>query len=143
DIGGEFGPYYQSQRLELYQKWAKWLVENDKAYYAYDTPEELEQINQERRAKKLPPGYDGRHRDLTDEQRAAYEAEGRTPVIRFKMRREGTTQVHDLVQGDVEFRNNTLQDIVLLKSDGFPTYHLAHVMDDHFMEITHVTRSNE
>ncbi|GAB4315193.1 MAG: glutamate--tRNA ligase [Phototrophicales bacterium] len=143
DIGGEFGPYYQSQRLELYQKWAKWLVENDKAYYAYDTPEELEQINQERRAKKLPPGYDGRHRDLTDEQRAAYEAEGRTPVIRFKMPREGTTQVHDLVQGDVEFRNNTLQDIVLLKSDGFPTYHLAHVIDDHFMEITHVTRSNE
>ena len=143
DIEGEYGPYYQSQRLELYQKWAKWLVENDKAYYAYDTPEELEKLNEELKAKKLPPGYDGRHRDLTAEQRAAYEAEGRVPVIRFKMPREGKTEVHDLIQGDVTFDNSTLQDIVLLKSDGFPTYHMAHIIDDHFMEISHVTRSNE
>lgn len=143
DVGGAYGPYTQSERLELYQKWANWLVEQGKAYRAYDTPEELAQISAAREAQKLPPGYDGRHRDLTTAQEEQYIAEGRKPVIRFKAPREGAITVPDMVRGEVEFDNSTLQDMVLLKSDGFPTYHLAHVIDDHFMEISHISRSIE
>lgn len=143
DKDGPYGPYTQSERLPLYQEWAQWLINNGKAYRAYETPEELEQINAERQAQKLPPGYDGRGRDLTPEQEAAYIAEGRKPVVRFKALQTGKTVVHDLVRDEVEFDNSTVADTVLLKSDGFPTYHLAHVIDDHFMEISHVTRSIE
>jgi glutamyl-tRNA synthetase len=143
DKGGSHGPYVQSERLELYQKWAEWLVEQGKAYRAYDTPEELAQINEERKARKLPPGYDNRHRDLTSEQEQQFIDEGRKPVIRFRAPDEGKTVVNDLVRGEVEFDNKTVQDMVLLKSDGFPTYHLAVVIDDHFMEITHVMRGIE
>ena len=141
--GGPYGPYVQSERLELYQTWANWLLENGKAYRAYDTPEELKAINEERKAKKLPPGYDGRHRELTPEQEDAFIAEGRKPVVRFRAPDTGKTVVHDLVRGDIEFDNKSVGDAVLLKSDGFPTYHLAHIIDDHFMEISHVTRANE
>lgn len=144
EANGSYGPYIQSERLDLYQKWANWLVEQGKAYRAYDTPEELAQINKEREEKKLQPGYDGRHRDLTPEQEAAYVAEGRKPVIRFKAPRDdGKTVCQDLIRGEVEFENSTIQDAVLLKSDGFPTYHLAVVIDDHFMEISHVMRAIE
>jgi glutamyl-tRNA synthetase len=143
DIGGPYGPYYQSQRLPLYQEWADWLIEHGFAYRAYDTPEELAAISAEREAQKLPPGYDGRHRDLTPEQEARFVEEGRKPVVRFKAPQTGQTVVNDLVRGSVSFDNSTIGDIVLLKSDGFPTYHLAHIIDDHFMEISHVTRSIE
>ncbi|HEX2623211.1 MAG TPA: glutamate--tRNA ligase, partial [Phototrophicaceae bacterium] len=144
EVGGKYGPYVQSERLDLYQKWADWLVEHGHAYRAYDTSEELAQMNKEREAQKLQPGYDGRHRDLTPEQEAAYIAEGRKPVIRFKApRHDGKTVCQDLIRGEVEFENNTIQDAVLLKSDGFPTYHLAVVIDDHFMEISHVMRAIE
>jgi len=141
--GGDYGPYTQSERLEHYQKWAQWLIDNDKAYRAYDTPEEIQQINEEKRARKLPPGYDGRHRNLTPEQEQEFIDEGRKPVVRFKTPQDGTLKVNDLIRGEVEFDNSTLQDTVLLKSDGFPTYHLAHIVDDHLMEISHVTRSIE
>lgn len=143
DKGGPFGPYVQSKRLELYRKWVNWLVEQGRAYHAYDTPEELSAINEARREQKLPPGYDGRHRNLTAEQEAAFKAEGRPSVIRFKMPLEGETVCHDLIRGEVRFENTGLQDVVLLKSDGFPTYHLAHIVDDHLMNISHVTRANE
>jgi glutamyl-tRNA synthetase len=143
DIGGNYGPYTQSERLEHYQKWASWLVDNGKAYRAYDTSEDLAQINAERTERKLPPGYDGRHRDLMPDQEAAYVAEGRQPVIRFRAPDEGKTIAHDMIRGEVEFDNSTIGDMVLLKSDGFPTYHLAHIIDDHLMEISHVTRSIE
>ncbi len=143
DLGGPYGPYTQSQRLELYQKWANWLVENDKAYRAYDSKEELAAINEARRAQKLPPGYDRRHRALTPAQEQAFIDEGRQPVIRLKIPLDGSITGQDLIRGDVTFDNSTLQDIVLLKADGFPTYHLAHVIDDHFMAISHVTRANE
>ncbi|TVR18939.1 MAG: glutamate--tRNA ligase [Anaerolineaceae bacterium] len=142
-IGGDYGPYRQSERLDHYQKWAQWLIDHDKAYRAYDTPEELAAINEQRRADGLPPGYDRRHRELTAEQEQAFIDEGRVPVVRFKVPLTGKVVVNDLVQGHIEFDNSTLQDIVLLKSDGFPTYHLAHVIDDHLMQISHVTRSNE
>jgi glutamyl-tRNA synthetase len=142
DKGGPYGPYTQSERLDLYQKWANWLVEHDHAYRAYDSSEELADIAEERKAKGLS-GYDGRHRNLTPQQEQRYIDEGRKPVIRFKAPHKGKTVTEDLVRGKVEFDNSVMQDMVLLKSDGFPTYHLAHIIDDQFMEISHVTRSIE
>lgn len=141
--GGDFGPYRQSERLELYQKWATWLVENGKAYYDYTTPEELAALREEQAARKEPPGYDRRHRDISDEERARLKNEGRPEVIRFKMPLEGTTVVQDLLRGEIEFDNATLNDLVLLKSDGYPTYHLANVVDDHLMQISHIMRASE
>lgn len=141
DIGGPFGPYVQSERLEHYQKWANWLVENGHAYKCYCTPERLQQVNKEKEARKEQPGYDRHCRYLTPEQIA--ENEGKKHVIRLKMPLEGQTSINDLVHGVVEFDNSTQQDAVILKSDGFPTYHLAHVVDDHLMEISHVMRAVE
>jgi len=143
DIGGPFAPYVQSERLELYQQWAKWLVEHDHAYPCYCSPERLKQVNEEREKRGESPGYDRHCRNLTAAERAAKEAEGITPVIRFKMPLDGQTVVRDFIRGEVVFENALQQDAVLLKSDGFPTYALAHVVDDHFMEITHIMRSNE
>jgi glutamyl-tRNA synthetase len=143
DVGGAYGPYVQSERLEHYQQWANWLVEHDLAYKCYCTPERLQQVNEEKRARNEPSGYDRHCRNLTAEQRAAYEAEGRKPVIRFKMPLDGQTIANDWIRGEVSFDNSVLQDTVILKSDGFPTYHLAHVVDDHLMEISHVMRANE
>jgi glutamyl-tRNA synthetase len=142
-VGGEHGPYVQSERLELYQKWANWLLENDKAYKAFETEDELKNIADERRKMGLPPGYDGRARNLTEDEIQQYEADGRPYVIRFKMPRGGSTVAEDLIRGKVEFENDKLSDPVLLKSDGFPTYHLAVVIDDHLMQISHVTRGVE
>lgn len=142
-IGGDYGPYRQSERTERYQEWAQWLVENDKAYYDYTTPEELAQLNEARKKQGLPPGYDRRHRDISEAERQRLKDEGRPEVIRFKMPLEGKTSFVDMVRGKIEFENSTLSDLVLLKSDGFPTYHLANVVDDHFMEISHIMRANE
>jgi glutamyl-tRNA synthetase len=142
-VGGEYGPYVQSERLEHYQHWGNWLVENDLAYKCYCTKERLDQVNKEKEARKEAPGYDRHCRDLTADQRAGYEAQGLTPVIRFKMPLDGETVAHDLILGDVSFDNSKLQDSVILKSDGFPTYHLAHVVDDYLMKISHVMRANE
>jgi glutamyl-tRNA synthetase len=143
EVGGSHGPYVQSERLPLYQKWANWLVENDKAYRAYETPEELKKMRDDMEARKLPPGYNRQHRDLTPEQQAAFEAEGRSYVVRLKMPLGGETIAQDAVRGEVRFENDKQQDTILLKADGFPTYHLAHVIDDHFMEISHVMRAVE
>ena len=141
--GGDYGPYRQSERIELYQEWARWLVENDKAYYDYTTPEELEALRAEQEAQGIPRGYDRRHRDITDEKRANLKAEGRPEVIRFKMPLEGKTVIHDMLRGDIETDNAQMNDLVLLKADGFPTYHLANVVDDHLMQISHIMRANE
>lgn len=135
--GGEFGPYVQSERLEHYQKWANWLVEQGKAYKCFATPEELEEM------RKAGTGYDRRYRDISVEKVAELEAEGRSYVIRFKMPLDGKTVCEDIIRGTIEFDNSELQDTVLLKSDGFPTYHLAHIVDDYMMEISHVTRAVE
>jgi glutamyl-tRNA synthetase len=143
DIGGPYGPYTQSERNALHREWAHWLVDNGKAYKCYCTPERLEQVNQEKVARKEPTGYDRHCRNLSAEEIAQNDAEGKSYVIRFKMPLDGKTTWNDLVLGEISFDNDTLQDGVLLKSDGFPTYHLAHVVDDHFMEISHVTRANE
>jgi len=143
DIGGPFGPYIQSQRLPLYREWAEWLVANGKAYRAYETPDELEIISAARKAKGLPPGYDRRGRNLGADDWAKYDAEGRPFVVRFKMPLEGETTVLDLARGPITVQNDRMQDLVLLKSDGFPTYHLANVVDDHFMQISHILRADE
>ncbi len=142
DIGGPYGPYVQSQRLPYYQEWAQWLVENGKAYRAYETSDEIEIISKMRQAKGLPPGYDGRSRHLTPDDWSKFDAQGKPYVIRFKMPPGETTFV-DLVRGPITAKNETLQDTVILKSDGFPTYHLAHIVDDHMMRISHVIRAEE
>ncbi len=143
DIGGPYGPYIQSERAELYQKWAHWLVEQGHAYKCFVTEQELREMREAQIARGETPGYDRRHRNLPAEQAAAWEAEGRPYVIRYKMPLDGQTIVPDLIRGDITFENNQLTDAVLLKASGLPTYHLAHVVDDHFMEITHVTRGDE
>jgi glutamyl-tRNA synthetase len=143
EVGGDYGPYVQSERLEHYQKWANWLVENDYAYRCYCTPERLAQVNKEKEARKEPPGYDRHCRNLSAEERAENEAQGKSCVIRFKFPLEGQTVVNDLIRGEVVFENSTQQDAVLLKSDGFPTYHLAVIVDDHLMKISHIMRAIE
>jgi glutamyl-tRNA synthetase len=137
------GPYYQSQRLELYHEAAKQLVSQGDAYYCYCSPQRLEEMRKEQVRRKQPPGYDRRCRNLTGKERAEKEAEGITPVVRFKTPLSGQTRFNDLIYGDVVFEHSTIDDFVLLKSDGYPTYHLANVVDDHAMGISHVIRAEE
>ncbi|HEX3051400.1 MAG TPA: glutamate--tRNA ligase [Aggregatilineaceae bacterium] len=143
EVGGEYGPYIQSERLELYQKWANWLVEQGRAYRCYCTEERLDALREQQKAAKQDPGYDRHCRTLSADERAQNEAEGKPYVIRFMMPTEGSTTVNDLLRGDISFDNKQLQDLVLLKTDGYPTYHLANVVDDHFMEISHIMRAEE
>ncbi len=118
-------------------------MEHDKAYRCFCTPERLEQVNKEKEARKEPPGYDRHCRSLSTDEIARNLAEGKRHVIRFKAPLEGQTVVEDVIRGETAFENSTIQDMVLLKSDGFPTYHLAVVIDDHFMQISHVMRAVE
>ena len=137
------GPYFQSQRLELYREVADRLLKQESAYQCYCSTERLESMRQEQMKRKQPPGYDRNCRNLTREQRAAMEAKGIIPVVRFKTPLEGQTPFNDLLHGQIVFENTTLDDFVLLKSDGYPTYHLANIVDDHLMEISHVLRADE
>jgi len=137
------GPYFQSQRLELYREAAKRLVSQGDAYYCYCSPQRLEEMRAEQVRRKQPPGYDRHCRNLSQKERAEKEAEGITPVVRFQTPLSGQTKFNDLIWGEVVFENDTIDDFVLLKSDGYPTYHLANVVDDHLMEITHVLRAEE
>ena len=141
--GGPFGPYVQSERqgLGIYGEHADRLVAEGKAYPCYCTPARLDAMRKAQQAAGRSPGYDRRCLDPAEAERA--KAENPVPVVRFKMPVEGTIVVHDLVRGDVSFEASLLDDFVLLKSDGFPTYHLANVVDDHLMEITHVMRAEE
>jgi len=143
DVGGDYGPYYQSERLELYKAAAEKLIEQGDAYYCYCSPERLEEMRAGQVKRKEPPGYDRLCRNLTKEECARKEAEGITPVVRFKTPLDGQTAYEDVIWGKVVVENSTLDDFVLLKSDGYPTYHLANVVDDHAMEISHVIRAEE
>ena len=143
DIGGPYGPYIQSERAALYQDWSNWLIEHDHAYKCYCTPDELSAMRKEQMAAKKALGYDRRCRYLTPAQRAEKEAAGLTPVVRFKMPLEGATVIPDVIRGDITVNNSQVQDPVLLKSDGHPTYHLANVVDDHFVQISHILRADE
>jgi glutamyl-tRNA synthetase len=142
-VGGDYEPYYQSQRLKLYQQAAERLVAQGNAYYCYCSFERLDAMRKERMARKQAPGYDRLCRDLSPQDRAKKEAEGIKPVVRFKVPQEGQTSFHDLIYGDVVFENANIDDFVMLKSDGYPTYHLANVVDDHAMKISHVMRAEE
>ena len=143
EVGGNYGPYFQSQRLELYHDAAQKLVSQGDAYYCYCSPQRLKEMREEQARRKQPPGYDRHCRDMSETERAEREAEGVTPVVRFKAPFEGQTGFTDLIWGEVVVRNSTIDDFVLLKSDGYPTYHLANVIDDHVMEISHVLRAEE
>lgn len=147
DIGGKYAPYIQSQRLRLYSKQAEQLVEAGFAYRCYCSPERLDAVRKARSKQQNATGYDRHCRNLSHEERSRLEADmeanGGSSVIRFKMPLEGTTTVDDLVRGEVTFENRLVDDFVMLKSDGYPTYHLAHLVDDHEMQITHVLRGEE
>ncbi len=143
EVGGKYGPYFQSQRLDLYREAAERLVQQGDAYYCYCSPQRLAEMRAEQQKRKGSLGYDRHCRDLTETERRQKEAEGITPVVRFKTPLEGQTSFHDVIWGEVTVENSTLDDYVLLKSDGYPTYHLANVVDDHLMEISHVLRAEE
>ena len=133
DVGGPYGPYRQMERLDIYKKYTDQLLAEGKAYYCYCTPEELEEERQGLLKEGKMPRYMGKCRELTPEQIAKYEAEGRKPSVR----------VHDLIRGDVEFDSNGIGDFVIVKSDGIPTYNYAVVIDDSLMHVTHVIRAEE
>ena len=143
EIGGPHGPYFQMERLERYQLNSQRLLEEEKAYLCYCTPEELEERRRAARAQGEAPRYDRRCRDLADEEQARFRREGREPAVRFAMPLEGETLVRDLIRGEISFRNDQLEDLVILKASGVPTYNFANVVDDHDMAITHVIRADE
>ncbi len=143
EVGGEYGPYFQSQRLHLYRPVAQKLLTEGQAYLCYCSPERLEKMRQEQIRRKQPPKYDRHCRNLTEEERRSFESQGIIPVVRFKTPLGGETKFQDLIRGEIAFKNELLDDFVLLKSDGYPTYHLASVVDDHLMKISHVLRADE
>ncbi len=143
DVGGNHGPYIQSERRAIYQEQIKKLIDLDGAYYCFCTKERLEALKEEQTLKKIAYKYDGHCRNLSKEEIDAELTSGKPFVIRQKVPREGTTSFTDLVFGTIEVKNSELDDSVLIKSDGLPTYNFANVVDDHTMEITHVVRGSE
>jgi glutamyl-tRNA synthetase len=143
DVGGPFVPYKQSERLDIYHRYAQELLAKGHLYKCWCTPERLKQVNEEKQARKEPPGYDRHCRFLSDEQRAAEEASGKPYVLRLAVPLEGETVLNDLIRGPISFQNALQNDLVMIKGDGFPTYHFAVVVDDHEMQITHAMRGDE
>jgi glutamyl-tRNA synthetase len=141
-VGGEYGPYLQSQRLEIYADWVAKLLGSGHAYHCYCTTDELARRRAAARAAGGPSGYDGHCRDLSAAQVAAYEAEGRPPVVRLRMP-DGSTTFTDLVRGEVTFDHQFVPDFVLARGDGSPLYTLAVAVDDVLMKITHVVRGED
>lgn len=140
---GDNGPYIQSERLDIYKEYVEKLIDDGHAYYCFCSKEKLEEVRKEQEANKQPTLYDGTCRNMPSDEVKILLDEERDHVVRMKMPQEGITKFNDLIRGDVEFKNALIDDQVLLKSDGFPTYHLANVIDDHLMEITHVIRGEE
>ena len=143
DIGGPFGPYRQTERRDLYLEHAKILVDRGIAYPCFCTPDRLEKMRTEQQRQKLATHYDGLCRGLDTDEARKRVASGERHVIRFKMPREGITTARDLLRGEIVIENKNVDDYVLMKSDGLPTYHLAAMVDDHHMQITHVLRGAE
>ncbi len=142
-VGGDKGPYLQSERLNLYNKYVNQLLEEDKAYRCFCSSQRLTEMRDRQRAAKQPPRYDEYCRDLSQEDVTKLIDEGTPFVVRLKTPHVGNTIVKDYLRGEMEFQNSLLDDFIILKSDGFPTYHLASVVDDTLMEITHVMRGDE
>jgi len=143
DIGGPYAPYRQSERLPLYKKYAEELVENGHAYYCFCTAERLAEMRKSQETEHLPPMYDGLCKQIPLEEARKRVKKGEKYVIRLNVPETGTTTFHDLIRGYISFENKLIDDQVLLKSDGYPTYHLGVVVDDHLMEITHIIRGEE
>lgn len=143
--GGNYGPYFQSQRTDLYKKYADQLIENGVAYYCFCSPERLQKLRQQQEQEKKQHiiGYDRHCRDLSHDEVRRLLEQGIPHVVRLKVPYDRTVVFHDLVRGAIEYQSEVLDDLVLLKSDGFPTYHLANVVDDHLMGISHVLRGEE
>ncbi|HEX8230024.1 MAG TPA: glutamate--tRNA ligase [Chloroflexia bacterium] len=142
-IGGDYGPYVQTQRRELYTRHANELIEKGKAYRCFCTPQRLEEMRREQAARKEPPGYDRRCYRLSPEEIQANLEAGLPFTVRMLVPDEGSTAFTDLIRGEISFENRVLDDQIILKSDGLPTYHLAVVVDDHYMEISHIVRAEE
>ncbi len=142
-VRGEYGPYFQMQRLDKYAAACNELIAKNAAYPCYCTPEEVEKMREMALLSKRPPKYDGRCRKLTADQRAAHEAGGKKKSIRFATPTEGKTVFTDLIHGPKEFDNDLLEDFVILKTSGVPTYNFACVVDDHLMKISHVIRGDD
>lgn len=143
DVGGPFGPYRQSERRDLYQAYAHQLIEQGHAFYCFCTPEELERNRQEQMQRKESLRYPGTCRNLDPAEAARRVANGERHVIRFKMPLEGSITMHDKLRGDITVENRNLDDSIIVKSDGLALYHLAAMVDDHEMQITHVIRGSE
>lgn len=143
DIGGPAGPYIQSERMGIFKEYAEQLVKSGHAYYCFCTKERMEQVHEEQKAKGITPTYDRHCRDLPKEEVDRLLAEGVPYVIRQKVPLDGETTFHDELYGDITVPNADLDDQILLKADGMPTYNFANVVDDHLMGITHVVRGNE
>ena len=141
--GGSFGPYRQTERREIYHQHSWELVQKGSAFPCFCTPDRLEKVRQEQLARKENPRYDGTCRNLDPDEAHRRVKAGEKYVIRFKMPKEGSTTAVDLLRGSITIENTALDDSVLLKSDGLPTYHMAAMVDDHLMEITHVIRGAE
>jgi glutamyl-tRNA synthetase len=143
DVGGAYGPYRQTDRREIYQVHASTLVNSGHAYPCFCTPDRLEKARQEQMKRKENPHYDGTCRDLDPDEAARRVVSGEKHIIRFKMPKDGSTTAHDHLRGDIVTENKQLNDYVLIKTDGLPTYHMAAMVDDHEMGITHVLRGSE
>jgi len=144
EVGGNFGPYMQSERLEIYIKFAHELIEKGKAYYCFCTPERLKSLKEEQEKLKLPQAkYDKHCLHFSKEEIADNLAAGIAKVVRLNVEPNHTIKFDDIIREHVEFESNNVDDQVLIKSDGYPTYHLANVVDDHLMKITHVIRGEE
>ena len=143
DIGGPFGPYRQSERKDIYKKYAQQLIDSGNAFYCFCSSERLGKVHQDQQKRKQSYRYDGTCRNIPPEEAAQRAANGEPHVIRYKMPMVGSTSTRDLVRGEIMVENHTLDDFILVKSDGLALYHLAAVVDDHLMEISHVIRGSE
>lgn len=143
EINGKFAPYFQSQRLAIYMEHAGYLIKNKKAYYCFCTPERLSRLREEQSRTTKDTRYDKHCLHLSDEEIQKNLAEGKPYVIRLNVKPGIKIAFKDIIRGDVEFSSDVIDDQILVKSDGFPTYHLANIIDDHLMEISHVIRGEE
>jgi len=143
DVGGPFGPYRQSERTDIYREYCQRLLDNGSAYRAFETAEELDAEREAQKAAKQPPKYNGRSRHLSQAEIDANLAAARPFTIRLKVPIDGSTTFRDELRGDITFDHFNVDDQVLMKSDGYPTYHLANVVDDHLMQISDVIRAEE
>ena len=143
EVGGEYGPYLQSERLDLYAKYARQLLDEGKAYRCFCTSERLAELRKDQESRKQATGYDRLCLSLTPREVESKLKECLPYVLRFKVPESGQTRFEDIVRGEIAFENNLLDDFIVIKSDGYPTYQFANVVDDHLMEITHVIRGDE